>query len=354
MSDTPDKQLSPSFYSVIPAYVLYDKTLNPNAKLLFASLTGLAKKEGYAYASNNYLGDLYGVDRSSITRWIKDLSDRGYISVEYIYEDGKPNIKERRIYIAQEIKIEPSKPEKEDKPLPVEATDGGGGVNMHQGGAGMHQGGGADMHQGGANLQEILLISNKINSSSSSTDPPKAEKPPPEEEELSKYQELRQYLKNLDQKFVFSDDFYKRALNFMAGFGLSFEYASFVYKFCKDRSSKNIDGYFFTVFFESRCVELFREESTVLQHDLPALFFCCPVCGNDHDVDDFECPRCNFRKDALEDQKRIHQAKVLFEMSTETSNAYFAEQSVILKDGFTDDTKKKFEELDRKYGLFSE
>ena len=35
------------YYSIIPATVLYNKELKPNAKLLYAIITSLSNKEGY-------------------------------------------------------------------------------------------------------------------------------------------------------------------------------------------------------------------------------------------------------------------------------------------------------------------
>ncbi len=88
----------PNYYGIIPANVRYDKDLSPNAKLFYSELTCLASKEGYCFASNNYFAQLYNVVPSSISNWVKQLTDKGYINVEYVYE-GK-ECKERRIYIS--------------------------------------------------------------------------------------------------------------------------------------------------------------------------------------------------------------------------------------------------------------
>ena len=97
-----EKKEEPSYWAVIPANVRYDKSLSPNAKLLYGELTALCKKEGYAWASNKYFANLYQVDRSSISHWIKKLQDRGYIRLKFIYADDKPYIEERRIYLAKQ------------------------------------------------------------------------------------------------------------------------------------------------------------------------------------------------------------------------------------------------------------
>ena len=58
------------YYAVIPATILFDKELKPNEKLLYAVITALSNKEGYCYASNTYLGDLFNVVPHTISIWV--------------------------------------------------------------------------------------------------------------------------------------------------------------------------------------------------------------------------------------------------------------------------------------------
>lgn len=50
-----ENQEKVGYYYVIPATVLYNKELKANEKLLYAIITSLVCKEGYCFASNNYL-----------------------------------------------------------------------------------------------------------------------------------------------------------------------------------------------------------------------------------------------------------------------------------------------------------
>ena len=75
---------NPNYYAVIPANVRYDNRLRPNAKLLYGEITALTQKNGECWASNNYFAELYNVDPSAISKWIKNLEKIGYITVEYI------------------------------------------------------------------------------------------------------------------------------------------------------------------------------------------------------------------------------------------------------------------------------
>lgn len=93
-----DNVLRPNYFGIVTADVRYDKDLIPAAKLLYSELTCLSFKEGYTYASNNYFAALYEVSASTVSRWIKSLADKGYISIEYVYKNNECT--ERRIYIA--------------------------------------------------------------------------------------------------------------------------------------------------------------------------------------------------------------------------------------------------------------
>lgn len=73
----------PSYYAIIPAIVRYDEKLSASEKLMYGELTCLTNKLGYCYASNSYFAKLYSKDASTISRWVKDLEDCGYITINY-------------------------------------------------------------------------------------------------------------------------------------------------------------------------------------------------------------------------------------------------------------------------------
>jgi hypothetical protein len=70
----------PNYYAVLPATVRYDKRLPPAARLLYAELTALASKEGYAWPSNSYLAQVFDVERRTVIRWIQQLVELGYLT----------------------------------------------------------------------------------------------------------------------------------------------------------------------------------------------------------------------------------------------------------------------------------
>ena len=105
------------YYAIIPANVRYDKDLTANAKLLYGEITALCNEKGYCWATNQYFADLYGASTKSISRWIGQLVDKGYIKSQLAYKEGSKEIQERRLYIAS----------------PMDKIVQGGGQNCHEG-----------------------------------------------------------------------------------------------------------------------------------------------------------------------------------------------------------------------------
>ncbi len=91
--------MTKSYYAIIPAKVRYDKSISPNAKLLYGEITALSNAEGYCWAGNLYFAKLYGVSKGTISRWIGSLVKANNISVEMKYKDGSKEIDKRIIGI---------------------------------------------------------------------------------------------------------------------------------------------------------------------------------------------------------------------------------------------------------------
>ncbi len=103
----------PSYYSIIPAIVRYDKDLTPNAKLLYAEITSLCNMNGTCNASTEYFCKLYQVSKASVQNCLKILEDKGFIGIEVVYKKGSKEILTRYIkildYPSKEILTTPSK-----------------------------------------------------------------------------------------------------------------------------------------------------------------------------------------------------------------------------------------------------
>lgn len=78
----------PSFYAIIPADVRYDKCLKFAARLLYGEITALCNSTGVCTAGNDYFAALYDVDDKTISRWISQLRNAGYIGVTVFNSEG--------------------------------------------------------------------------------------------------------------------------------------------------------------------------------------------------------------------------------------------------------------------------
>jgi hypothetical protein len=78
----------PGYYAVISAEVRYNNKLSASEKLFYGEITALTQMNGKCYASNAYFSELYGVDRSTVSSWVRKLAQSGHIDVEYEY-NGK-------------------------------------------------------------------------------------------------------------------------------------------------------------------------------------------------------------------------------------------------------------------------
>jgi hypothetical protein len=70
----------PSYYGIMTAEVRYDKRISASAKILFVEITALQNKAGVCWAGNGYFADLYEVQKSTVSEWVKQLEDAGYIN----------------------------------------------------------------------------------------------------------------------------------------------------------------------------------------------------------------------------------------------------------------------------------
>lgn len=95
----------PNYYAIIPANVRYDNTLNANAKILYGEIAALCNKYGVCWATNSYFAKLYNTTIRSISRWLNELKESGYIKVEMAYDKNNLAIEKRKITILLDYNI---------------------------------------------------------------------------------------------------------------------------------------------------------------------------------------------------------------------------------------------------------
>ena len=86
-----------SYYAIIPADVRYSNKICANSKLLYGEITALCNEKGYCWASNSYFAELYEKSNRSISSWISQLNDAGFVDIVL---EGKSTELNRKIYLS--------------------------------------------------------------------------------------------------------------------------------------------------------------------------------------------------------------------------------------------------------------
>jgi len=101
---------NPNYYAVIPANVRYCKEISNGAKLLYGEIAALCNAKGYCWATNGYFAELYNNSSKTVSRWISELEQQGFISVIIDQKDGT----KRFISIKKDVEI------KDENVLPMD------------------------------------------------------------------------------------------------------------------------------------------------------------------------------------------------------------------------------------------
>lgn len=73
----------PAYYGILTANVRYSTQLSMSEKIMFTEITALSNAKGYCSAKNKYFADLYNKSEKTISLWVKNLKDCGFIRIEY-------------------------------------------------------------------------------------------------------------------------------------------------------------------------------------------------------------------------------------------------------------------------------
>ena len=90
-----------NYYCVIPAKVLEDKNIVDKAKILYGHISGLSKKRGYCFATNEHFEKKLDCGTTTVKRLLAELIDNKHIVRVLVYDINNTNqVVERRLYIA--------------------------------------------------------------------------------------------------------------------------------------------------------------------------------------------------------------------------------------------------------------
>lgn len=71
----------PGFDANLPSDVRYDPKLSPITKLIYAEVRALSSKYGFCFAKNEYFERVYEIDKRTLQRALKQLSENHYIYI---------------------------------------------------------------------------------------------------------------------------------------------------------------------------------------------------------------------------------------------------------------------------------
>lgn len=95
MSDNSHNEY-PSYYTVIPSYIRYNKNLSYFEIVLYSEIVALSNKYGYSFASNTYFAKVFNKSTKTISRSINKMIKLNLLRVEIDKEGGN----RRNLYIS--------------------------------------------------------------------------------------------------------------------------------------------------------------------------------------------------------------------------------------------------------------
>lgn len=98
-----EKKEMPAYLAWLTPKVRFDRNISDKAKLIYAELCALSNAYGYAFPSNEFIAELYGINTRTVTRILKELTDNKYIKIS-IHKTKTGTT--RRIYILENINSE--------------------------------------------------------------------------------------------------------------------------------------------------------------------------------------------------------------------------------------------------------
>ena len=361
---------NPNYFAVIPATVLYSKTLSAPAKLLYAEISALTNEKGFCWASNEYFAKNHDVAARSIQNWLSELKNGGFIEINYEYSTNTKEIKTRKIKLAEAGHL--AKPEQSpaapfpkppaepqaaavppapDAPAPdatpaavseaptavTAAPSGELPPDAEEGvknSSPPHEEIFTTPMKNSSPPHEKIFMENNINSNNKFNTPPT---PPPEpppappqagepaaagEAELSfqkKSQEIKNTFANLDRCLIFDHSFYPRAVKYMAKHNLDSAFLSWLFAYSQKYADKSIAGFYYKVFFDDRIRELFLSSRPARQAASP---ITCPVCGAQASADAQSCRVCDFAFSGRGNDEIIREARAIWLLPPDQKAAY--------------------------------
>jgi hypothetical protein len=173
--------------------------------------------------------------------------------------------------------------------------------------------------------------------------PPKPESEP---------ERLKRTLSAIHEHLVFDPRFYVPACDYLQRYNLDEKFLSWLCNQCLLKKPRSLNGLYYKLFFAPNMAELFRVQYKP-QAPPPVKKITCPVCGNEHNSLDGECPVCGLRKQDRGNRETVEKERRVFRLPPDRKAAFQKEGAVLLENPFQDffGKVKRQKDIYRKYGI---
>lgn len=86
-------------YIIVPNCIIEDSSIQDGEKLLFGEIASHSLEKGYCWFSNKHLTKRFHISDRTASRWVNDLKQKGYITIEIKHRQGSKEIEERQIRV---------------------------------------------------------------------------------------------------------------------------------------------------------------------------------------------------------------------------------------------------------------
>jgi hypothetical protein len=107
----------PSYYTIIPSYIRYNKNLSYFEMILYSEIVALSNKFGFSFASNSYFAKVFNKSSKSISRSINKMVELKLLRAEIDKEGGNTRKLYINLYENNDLLMEETKHNQKEDPI---------------------------------------------------------------------------------------------------------------------------------------------------------------------------------------------------------------------------------------------
>ena len=105
MDSESDNEQEQFRFIIVPYFIIEDTRIMNGEKLLFGEIASNSLETGFCWFSNKYLMQRFNIGERTASRWVNELKEKGYITVEMKHRKNSKEIEERQIRVNTSCKI---------------------------------------------------------------------------------------------------------------------------------------------------------------------------------------------------------------------------------------------------------